>query len=63
MSKTQKPTDRESYIFTARVLLREARARRGTRFAATLLEWAANNRRRAAEAKKPVQSDLLGGNS
>ncbi len=56
----RKPSDRESYIFTARVLLREARARRGTRFAVTLLEWAANNRRRAAEAKKPVQSDLFG---
>jgi len=35
---------------TARVLLREARARRGTTFSHVLLRWAGNARRRAAAA-------------
>lgn len=35
---------------TARVLLHEARARRGTAFSHVLLRWAGNARRRAAAA-------------
>lgn len=35
---------------TARVLLHEARARRGTAFSHVLLRWAGNARRRAAKA-------------
>lgn len=57
-------TDREINIFTARVLLREAALRREKQpgFSATLLQWAANARRRAAEAKEPAppQGDLFG---
>lgn len=39
---------------TARVLLHEARARRGTAFSHVLLRWAGNARRRAAEAAQPA---------
>ncbi|WP_314402362.1 hypothetical protein [Stenotrophomonas rhizophila] len=35
---------------TARVLLHEARARRGSAFSHVLLRWAGNARRRAVEA-------------
>lgn len=57
---------REIELHTARVCLAEARARRragNRRMAATLLQWAANARRRASAiaASQPVQSDLFGG--
>ena len=45
---------REIEIFTARAMLREARVRRHLgqfRMAETLLRWAANARRRAAESR------------
>lgn len=53
-------TSRDQDVFTARVLLREARARRHQRRShATLLEWAANARRRAAAAPTfPLQFSL-----
>lgn len=41
--------EREFQIYYAKVMLREARARRGTPFSATLLSWAAKARRRAQE--------------
>lgn len=48
---------------TARVLLHEARARRGTAFSHVLLRWAGNARRRAAEAAPtlttPAQQELF----
>lgn len=58
---------------TARVLLNEARARRGTAFAATLLRWAKNARARsllgpppapapAPASRKPIQPDLFNTN-
>ena len=52
---------RDQNIYTARVLLREAMARRGSPdFHATLLEWAGNARRRAQAAKpEAVQADLF----
>jgi len=55
--------DRDIEIHTARVLLREAMARRSSpSFHATLLLWAGNARRRAmhcvTESKQP---DLFGG--
>jgi hypothetical protein len=55
-------TAREIEIHTARVLVAEARKRRGTRFAATLLQWAANARKRAAAlpGTAPIQPDLFG---
>lgn len=54
-------TDREVNIHTARVLLNEARARRRSHsFHATLLEWAANARRRAAAVPRELkQADLF----
>lgn len=46
---------RDQHIFTAGVLLREARARRHQRaFHAVLLLWAGNARRRAAAARASV---------
>ncbi|MGU9981501.1 hypothetical protein ACJ4V0_15810 [Phreatobacter sp. HK31-P] len=45
-----------------KVLMREARARRGTRFHATLMEWIANGRRQLIAAKlaaRPRQTDLF----
>jgi hypothetical protein len=48
---------------TARVLLHEARARRGTAFSHVLLHWAGNARRRAAETAPtpttPTQQELF----
>lgn len=44
--------------YYARVLLREARARRGTPFATSLVQWA-NRARKEAAAIKPVQGDLF----
>ena len=55
----------EIAMHTARVCLGEARARRATspRLADTMLQWAANARRRAMAAKvtsAPAQGDLFG---
>ncbi len=45
--------DRETAMYCARVYLAEARRRRHTpSFHATLLRWAANARRRGAEATR-----------
>lgn len=44
--------------YYARVCLREARARRGSPFATTLLGWAAKARREAM-ANKPSQGELF----
>lgn len=49
--------DRKGLIHCARVFLREARARRGTPFARSLLRWAANARRQAAAAQ-PRQKEM-----
>jgi hypothetical protein len=50
---------REEHAFTARVYLREASRRRADRsFHATLLQWAANARRRFIAAK-PAQGELF----
>ena len=47
-------------IHAARAYLNEARHRRGQNFAWTLLTWAANARRRAAQAnRQPVQGGLF----
>ena len=55
-------SSRESHIHTARVYLRESRARGRKLFAFTLLTWAGNARRRAmAVQQKPIQADLFGG--
>lgn len=54
---------RDFELYQARVLIREARARRKSSpaFSATLLEWAANARRRAmAIDVRPAQADLFG---
>jgi hypothetical protein len=61
MMMTRRTTDREADIHTARVLLNEARARRRSpSFHATLLEWAANARRRAAAVPRELkQADLF----
>lgn len=56
--------ERAFHIHYARVILREARARRDQRggFFFSLLEWAGNARRRAAAINlKPAQMDLFGG--
>lgn len=47
-------------LHCARVYLAEARRRRGQRFAHTLLQWAANARKRAAS--EPKQRDLFSAN-
>lgn len=55
--------ERDIALHCARVYLREARLRRATqpRFAATLVEWAANARRRAAAVDvRPEQGSLFG---
>lgn len=52
------PDSREFLIYYAKVCLREARARRGRPFANDLLQWAANARRRASEAR-PAQGELF----
>lgn len=57
----RKLTDRETNLYAARVYVAEAQRRRGTAFAATLLQWAANARQRAAAAdRKPVQIEMFG---
>ncbi len=55
------PESREFLIYYAEVMLREARARRGTAFSHTLLEWAGNARRRALAIgdRKPDQGELF----
>lgn len=51
--------DRRFQIFVARVYLREASRRRGQRsFHATLLQWAANARRRYISTV-PIQGELF----
>jgi hypothetical protein len=47
-------------LHCARVYLAEARRRRGQKFAITLLLWAANARKRAAN--EPKQRDLFSAN-
>lgn len=56
-------TEREINRLCARTYLTEARRRQGTEFAATLLQWAKNARRRSNEcrATPPAQGDLFGG--
>lgn len=44
----------------ARVLLREAKARRGASFGRDLLQWAAKARRQAMAKELPAQPDLFG---
>jgi hypothetical protein len=54
--------EREINLHCARVYLREARIRRASqpKFAATLVEWAANARRRAAAIDaRPAQMDMF----
>lgn len=52
----------DGHIHTARVYLREARARGKNPFAFTLLTWAGNAQRRAMTAEQqPNQPDLFGG--
>lgn len=53
--------EREFQIYYAKVMMREAMARRGTRFSFTLLEWAGKARRRAHElsAAAPIQGELF----
>ena len=46
----------QGHKHTARVLLHESRARRGTPFAHVLLRWAGNARRRAAAAARTPHS-------
>lgn len=59
---TSPAEDRAFLFYYARVLLREARARRGTSFAAVLLAGAARARREAlAIDLSPAQMDLFGG--
>lgn len=59
--------ERAAAIHCARVYLREARSRAGNPaqrgFCFVLLGWAANSRRRAAQAmrQQPIQGDLFGG--
>jgi hypothetical protein len=45
------------HLLCARVYIAEAKRRRGQPFAFTLLQWAANARRRAAS--EPKQGDLF----
>ena len=51
------PTARAVHLICARTCIGEAKRRRGQPFAFTLLQWAANARRRAAN--EPVQRDLF----
>ena len=64
MSKAPRFDERASHIHTARVLIQEARNRRARSpaFADTLLQWAANARRRAMACRPgpPAQADLFG---
>ncbi len=62
MAAAKPPAEQRDFeIYYARVLMREARARRGTPFAADLTAWAANARRRASAINiSPAQPDLFG---
>ncbi len=58
--------DPDFLLYYARVLMREARARRGTPFATSLVQWAGRARReamelRAAVSDEPAQMELFGG--
>lgn len=55
--KTEPRRDPEFLRYYAAVLLREAKARRGTPFATSLLEWAGRARREAMT--KPDQGELF----
>ena len=57
---TKPVSERESNLYSARVFLAEAQRRRGTAFSWTLLQWAANARRRAAACREEKQPDLFG---
>lgn len=63
MKHVKDMTQREIERMCARTYLTEARRRQGTAFAATLLQWAKNARRRSNEwrAPLPAQPDLFGG--
>lgn len=52
-------SEREDNIVAARAYLAESRRRGSTKFAWTLMQWAADARMRAARAKP--QRDLFGG--
>ena len=53
-------SERVTAIHAARAYLNEARHRRGQNFAWTLLTWAANARKRAAQTnRQPVQGGLF----
>ena len=54
-------TERQSHIHVARVYLTESHRRGRDPFAFTLLQWAANARRRAMAAPANEQLDLFGG--
>jgi hypothetical protein len=55
----QSPPERRAFlIYYARVMIGEARRRRGTVFARTLLDWAAKARREA-DAIQPAQRELF----
>jgi hypothetical protein len=60
VSAERTPADeRAVQLHCARVYLREARSRRGTAFSTTLLQWAANARRRSlAIDLRPAQREL-----
>lgn len=57
--------DPDFLLYYAHVLMREARARRGTPFATSLVQWAGRARRqamelRAAGGNTPAQMELFG---
>lgn len=53
----EEPTARAVHLLCARTYIGETKRRRGQPFAFTLLQWAANARRRAAS--EPKQGDLF----
>ena len=53
----EEPTARAVHLLCARTYIGEAKRRRGQPFAFTLLEWAANARRRAAS--EPKQGEMF----
>lgn len=58
------PSEYEIQRHCAKVYIAEARRRRGQSFAATLIQWAKNAKRRSWEAKRasaPAQLDMFGG--
>lgn len=57
--KPEMRRDREFLLYYAGVMLREARARRGTGFSHFLLDCAARARREAGAVHEPKQMDLF----